>query len=63
MTESINFCIDDFSSGKTVFQTKVMFDETHFLNLIGKEENEDKRQKRFLNIANNLMEPLKPTPK
>ncbi|MCM1335076.1 MAG: hypothetical protein NC237_08490 [Eubacterium sp.] len=60
LEESIHFCVDDFGTKeiKTIFETKVTFDETHFQNLISKPDGNAKRQQYLLDIANELMEPL-----
>lgn len=65
LKESIHFCIDDFGTKeiKTIFETKVTFDETYFQNLINKPEGDAKRQQYLLDIANELMKPLELTSK
>lgn len=55
LKESVKFCVDDRDDGKVIFEKRIYFDETHFLNLINKNSNEDKRNKRLLDIANELM--------
>ena len=49
------FCVDDFSNGNTLFEKEITFDETYFMNLINKSDNDDKRQQWLLDIANELM--------
>ena len=56
--ESFLFCIDDNSNGKTIFEKKVIFDETYFINLVKKEANSDKRQQWLLDIASETMPEL-----
>lgn len=58
LTESIKFCIDDIQSCKTVFETRIKFSETYFINLINKKGNDDKRQQWLLDIAEECMPPL-----
>ena len=56
LKESMKFCIDDISkNSKTVFEQRIEFDETLFMNLVNKKGNENKRQQWLLDIANELM--------
>ena len=61
LTESIKFCVDDRSENKTIFEKRIVFDETYFPNLIRKSDNEDKRQQWLLDISDRLMPPLEKT--
>lgn len=59
LRESMRFCVDDLTQkSKTVFEQKIEFDETRFMNLVNKEENENKRQQWLLVIAEKCMPPL-----
>ena len=52
------FCIDDRKKGITIFEKKIEFNETFFMNMVNKSENDNKRQQRFIDIAEELMNPL-----
>lgn len=60
LEETIKFCVDDNCSGRTVFEQEIKFDETRFMNLLNKKGNENKRQRRLLDIAEKCMPPLYP---
>lgn len=60
LKESMLFCIDDRSSGKTVYEKKITFDETYFINFVYN-RNESERRQWLLNIADELMPPLELT--
>lgn len=55
LVETMFFCVDDFSNGNTLFEKKITFDETYFMNLINKSDNDDKRQQWLLDIAEEVM--------
>lgn len=55
LIETMVFCVDDFSNGNTLFEKEITFDETYFMNLVNKSDNDDKRQQWLLDIANELM--------
>lgn len=55
LVETMFFCVDDFSNGNTLFEKKITFDETYFMNLINKSDNDDKRQQWLLDIASEIM--------
>lgn len=59
LIESLDFCIDNKETGETVYQEKIEFDETFFMNLIC--ANGGKRDTELLKIANEEMPPLQPT--
>jgi hypothetical protein len=54
LRESMIFCIDDRRTNKTVYECVIEFDEMFFMNLINKANNENKRQIRFLEIADKM---------
>jgi len=54
LLETMRFCIDDRKINKTVYEYIIEFNETYFMNLVQKTENEDKRQQHFLDIATML---------
>ncbi len=61
LKESMLFCIDDLLSGttvKTIYQKKIEFNETYFMNIIKKYGSEGKRQQYLLDIAKRNMPPL-----
>lgn len=58
LTESIKFCVDDINDNKTIFEARIKFSETYFINLINKKGNDDKRQQWLLDIAEECMPPL-----
>ncbi len=55
LKETMAFCIDDRTTGNTIFEEQIEFDETYFMNLVNKSDNDDKRQQWLLDIANELM--------
>lgn len=59
LIESMLFCIDDRLSGKTIFEKKIEFSETYFMNIVNKNELDEKRQQWLLDIDDELMKPLK----
>ena len=58
LKESMVFCVDDLTSGDTVFKKRIEFSENYFMNIINKSGNESKRQKVLLGISEELMPPL-----
>lgn len=58
LIESMLFCIDDRLSGKTIFEKKIEFSETYFMNVVNKNKHNDKRQQWLLDISDELMKPL-----
>lgn len=58
LRESMLFCVDDRNAGKTIYQQKIEFEESYFMNIIHKKENENKRQQWLLDIAAAIMLPL-----
>lgn len=58
LTESIKFCVDDRSENKTVFEKRIVFDETYFPNLIAKSSNEDKRNRQLIDLAAEILPPI-----
>lgn len=58
LRESLHFCIDDNATFKTVFEQKIEFDETFFINIINSDNSEQYRNKKLLSIAAELMPPL-----
>ncbi len=58
LRETMMLYVDDMVSDKTIFEKRIEFDETYFVNLIRKKDNEDKRQQWLLDISNKLMPPL-----
>lgn len=58
LIEKMTFYIDDRKTGITLFEKEIEFNETFFMNMVNKKENEDKRQQRFIDIAEELMMPL-----
>lgn len=58
LKETMKIYIDDMVSGNVLYQSKIQFSETYFINMINKKENADKRQQRILDIANELMPDL-----
>lgn len=58
LIEKMIFYIDDRKTGITLFEREIVFNETFFINIINKKENEDKRQQRFIDIAKEIMKPL-----
>lgn len=59
LKESFIFCIDDNNTGNTIFQKKIEFDETYFINLIRADRSY--RNQMLLQIANEEMPPLQAT--
>ena len=59
LTESMMFCVDDILTGKTFFEKEIFFDETHFMNIVNSEKSEKYRNHHLLEIAQNLMLPLR----
>lgn len=58
LKESFFFCIDDNKTRKTIFKKEICFDESYFLNLINK-NNENMRQRWLLDIAEKNMPELR----
>lgn len=58
LRESMLFFVDDRNTGTTIYQQKIEFEESYFMNIIHKEENENKRQQWLLGIAANIMQSL-----
>lgn len=58
LRETMMLYVDDMVSGGTIFEKKIEFDETHFIRMVEKKGNEDKRQQWLLDIAEKLMPPL-----
>ncbi len=58
LRESMLFFVDDRNTGTTIYQQKIEFEESYFMNIIHKEENENKRQQWLLDIAADIMQPL-----
>lgn len=58
LKETMRIYIDDMVSGDVLYQSKIQFDGTFFINMINKKENADKRQQSILDIANELMPDL-----
>ena len=58
LKETMKIYIDDMVSGDVLYQSKIKFSETYFINMINKKENADKRKQRILDIANELMPDL-----
>jgi len=59
LTESMMFCVDDILTGETFFERKIVFDETHFMNIIISDKNQKYRNQKLLDIAEDLMPPLR----
>ena len=59
LKESLIFCIDDNISLKTVYEKKIEFDETYFTNILNSEKAQKIRNQDLLDIAEELMPPLK----
>ena len=57
--ESLNFCIDDNNSLKNIYEKKIEFDETYFTNILNSEKAHKIRNQDLLDIAEELMPPLK----
>lgn len=62
LKETIDFCIDDMRTNTEIYKRCISFDENYFMNIIKKAGNENYRQKQLLNIAEELMPPLKMIP-
>ncbi len=58
LRESMMLYVDDMISDRTIFTKRIEFSETHFIRLIEKKENENKRQQWLLDISNRLMKSL-----
>lgn len=58
LKECVQFCVDDLISGKTIYEKTIEFDETYFTNIINSPTSEQYRNKKLLEIANDLMKPL-----
>lgn len=58
LKETMQFCVDDIARRSTVYERTVEFSETYFQNLLNKAGNEGKRQKQYLDMAEELMTPL-----
>lgn len=58
LRESMLFCVDDRNTGTTVYRQKIEFEESYFMNIVHKKENENKRQQWLLDIAADIMQPL-----
>lgn len=59
LVESMMFFVDDLNTGNTIFQKRIDFSETYFMNIVNKEENVAKRQQQILNLADELMPDIK----
>ena len=59
LKETMDFCIDDMRTNTEIYKRCISFDENYFMNIVNKTENENNRQKWLLNIANELMPPIK----
>lgn len=57
LVESVRFCIDDLMTGKMVYDKRIEFDETYFMNIVNCQKS-NYRNKTLLDIANKLMPPL-----
>lgn len=57
LRETMLFCVDDRKTGETIFEKKIEFNETYFLNIINSKES-DKRQQWLLDMAADMMKPL-----
>ena len=55
LKETMEFCVDDMRTNTEIYKRCISFDENHFMNIVNKAGNEDKRQKKLLDIANELM--------
>ena len=49
LIESMMFCIDDITTGETVFQKRIEFDETYFINILKK--GKDHQNQYLLDLA------------
>lgn len=57
LQESIKFCIDNNDDGETFFEKTISFDETYFVNILRK-GNEENRNKKLLEYAKEKMPDL-----
>lgn len=53
------FYIDDLINRKTIYEKPIEFDETYFMNLINSDKSKKCRNQRLLDIAEDLMPPLR----
>lgn len=58
LKESMLFCIDDNVSTETIYERRIEFDESYFMNIINSENAEKYRVQKYLDIANECMSPL-----
>lgn len=58
LIETMMFCVDDADNGKTVFEQKISFDETYFMNTVRSKRAVHYRNNRLLDIAAEKMLPL-----
>ena len=58
LIETMRFCIDDLTSGETIVNELIEFDETYFMNIVNNSSNERCRNQKLLNIAQKIMVPL-----
>lgn len=58
LVETMNFCVDDMRTNTEIYKRCISFNETHFMNIVKKDENESKRQQWLLDMADELMPPL-----
>lgn len=58
LRESMLFFVDDRNTDTTIYQQKIEFEESYFMNIINKTENENKRQQWLLDISADIMQPL-----
>lgn len=59
LKESMWFYIDDLINRKTIYEKPIEFDETYFMNLINSDKSKKYRNQRLLEIAEDLMTPLR----
>lgn len=59
LNEKIIFCVDDILTGKTFFEKEITFNETYFMNMINSKKYHEYRNQYLLDIAQDLMKPLK----
>lgn len=58
LIETMNFCVDDTDNQRTIYEETINFSETYFYNIINKTKNQSKRNKKLLDIANEVMPDL-----
>lgn len=59
LKESMLFCVDDITTGNTIYERTVEFDEMYFMNLIRSQGGGNRRQQWLLDISNRTMSSLK----